>query len=308
MTTPDGTPKPAGLNELSSIAAVDHGSKRSSSNGERLFGLASQAVLITWSIILILPLLWMVMTAFKTDREIFFSPWKLPATPQWGNFSRAWQEARIGEFFLNSVIVITLSVSLTLLVGSMLAYAIARYEFPGRSALRILFLIGLMFPVFLALVPLFFVARDLHLLNTLHGLAIIYASFSLPFTVFLLTSFFRSLPTELGEAAILDGASHYRVFFEIMLPLARPGLAAAGIFVFLSHWNQFILPFILNSDPDKYVLAQGLAFLAIEQGYASDWSALFAGLTISIVPTLIVYAIFQRKIQQGMTAGALSAR
>jgi N-acetylglucosamine transport system permease protein len=98
------------------------------------------------------------------------------------------------------------------------------------------------------------------------------------------------------------------VFFEIMLPLARPGLAAAGIFVFLSHWNQFILPFILNSDPDSYVLAQGLAFLAIQQGYASDWSALFAGLTISIVPTLIVYALFQRKIQQGMTAGALSAR
>ena len=276
--------------------------------GDRLITFGSQAVLMTWSVIVLLPLLWMVMTSFKTDKEIFFSPWKLPATPQWDNFVRAWREARIGEFFLNSVLVVAGSVTLTLLVGSMLAYALGRYEFPGRRFIQTLFLVGLMFPVFLALVPLFFVARDLHLLNTLHGLVVIYASFSLPFTVFFLTGFFRSLPTELGEAAILDGASHYRVFFEIMLPLAKPGLAAAGIFVFLSHWNQFILPFILNSSPDKYVLAQGLAFLAIQQGYASDWSALFAGLTISMVPTIVVYALFQRRIQQGMTAGAMSAR
>ena len=276
--------------------------------GDRLVEIGSQAILILWSLIVLVPLLWMVMTSFKTDKEIFFSPWRLPASPQWENFTRAWQEARIGDFFLNSVIVTGGSVTLSLLVGSMLAYALGRYEFPGRRLIQLLFLVGLMFPVFLALVPLFFVARDLHLLNTLHGLVIIYSSYALPFTVFFLTGFFRSLPTELGEAAILDGASHYRVFFEIMLPLAKPGLAAAGIFIFLSHWNQFILPFILNSSPDKYVLAQGLAFLAIQQGYASDWSALFAGLTISMIPTIVVYAFFQRRIQQGMTAGALSAR
>jgi N-acetylglucosamine transport system permease protein len=250
----------------------------------------------------------MLMTSLKTDREIFFSPWQLPESLQWENYARAWNEAQIGDFFINSVLVTLGSVTLTLLVGSMLAYTLARFEFPGRKVIQFLFLIGLMFPVFLALVPLFFVARDFNLLNTLHGLVIIYASYSLPFAVFFLTGFFRTLPTELGEAAILDGASHYRVFFEIMLPLARPGIGVAGIFIFLSHWNQFILPFILNSDPEKYVLAQGLAFLAIEQGYASDWSALFAGLTISIIPTLIVYAFFQRRIQSGLTAGTLSAR
>lgn len=276
--------------------------------GERLISIATHAILILWSLLLLLPLLWMIMTSLKTDREIFFSPWEFPEALQWTNYARAWNEAQIGDFFLNSVLVTAGSVTLTLLVGSMLAYTLARFDFPGRRFLQLLFLLGLMFPVFLALIPLFFVARDLHLLNTLHGLAIIYASYSLPFAVFFLTSFFRSLPTELAEAAILDGASHYRVFFEIMLPLARPGIGVAGIFIFLSHWNQFILPFILNSNPESYVLAQGLAFLAIEQGYASDWSALFAGLTISIVPTLIVYAFFQRKIQSGLTAGALSAR
>lgn len=276
--------------------------------GIRLVEFGSQVILIIWSLIVLVPLAWMVITSFKTDQEIFFSPWKLPATPQWDNFVRAWQEARIGDFFINSVIVTGGSVTLSLLVGSMLAYALGRYDFPGRKIIQFLFLIGLMFPVFLALVPLFFVARDFNLLNTLHGLVIIYASFALPFTVFFLTGFFRSLPTELAEAAIIDGASHYRVFFEIMLPLAKPGLSAAGIFIFLSHWNQFILPFILNSSPDKYVLAQGLAFLSIQQGYASDWSALFAGLTISMIPTIVVYAFFQRRIQQGLTAGALSAR
>lgn len=275
---------------------------------ERLIGIGTQLLLIFWSLVLLLPLLWMLVTSLKTDQEIFFSPWELPEQLQWNNYVRAWNEAQIGEFFLNSVLVTAASVTLTLLVGSMIAYTLARFEFPGRKFIQMLFLLGLMFPVFLALVPLFFVARDLNLLNTLHGLAIIYASYSLPFAVFFLIGFFRTLPTELAEAAILDGASHYRVFFEIMLPLARPGIGVAGIFIFLSHWNQFILPFILNSNPDSYVLAQGLAFLAIEQGYASDWSALFAGLTISIIPTLIVYAFFQRRIQSGLTAGALSAR
>jgi len=308
MTMLDGKSVPATSDRPTNDSKAPKTTRGKDPIVDQLISIGSQLILIFWSLIVLLPLLWMVMTSFKTDREIFFSPWELPETLHWENFSRAWQEARIGEFFLNSVIVTGGSVTLTLLVGSMLAYALARFEFPFRRFIQLLFLIGLMFPVFLALVPLFFVARDLHLLNTLHGLVIIYASFSLPFTVFLLTAFFRSLPTELGEAAILDGASHYRVFFEIMLPLAQPGLAAAGIFVFLSHWNQFILPFILNSNPDNYVLAQGLAFLAIQQGYASDWSALFAGLTISIVPTLIVYSVFQRRIQQGMTAGALSAR
>jgi len=308
MTTLDINSPPLDTTEPKATSEPRDGIRSGSPLGDRLVAIVSQVILIFWTLLVLAPLLWMIMTSFKTDREIFFSPWKLPETLQWDNFVRAWQEARIGAFFRNSVIVTAGSVTLSLLVGAMLAYALGRYEFPFRKVIQTLFLVGLMFPVFLALVPLFFVARDLHLLNTLHGLVIIYTSFSLPFTVFFLTGFFRSLPTELGEAAILDGASHYRVFFEIMLPLAKPGLAAAGIFVFLSHWNQFILPFILNANPEKYVLAQGLAFLAIQQGYASDWSALFAGLTISMVPTILVYAVFQRKIQQGLTAGAMSAR
>ncbi len=266
---------------------------------------ATQLFLIVWAIMVIFPLAWMVMTAFKTDQEIFFSPWQLPAVLQWDNFVRAWTEASIGRYFLNSIIVVSGSLTLTLLLSSMLAYAIARFEFPGNRLLYYTFLIGLMFPFFLALVPLFFVVNDLHMLSTYRGLILVYTAYSLPFTIFFLIGFFRSLPTEVAEAAIMDGASHYRVFFSIMLPMARSGLVAVGIFNFLGQWNQFVLPLVLNTDTDHYVLSQGLAFLAIEQGYASDWSALFAGLTITMIPTLVVYAVFQQKVQAGLSVGAL---
>lgn len=273
--------------------------------GDWLFTGTSQVFLIAWALLVIMPLLWMVMTAFKTDREIFASPWQLPAIPQFDNFVRAWTQASIGQYFINSLIVVTGSLTLTLLLSSMTAYVLARYQFPGRELIRYAFMIGLMFPIFLALVPLFFVVRDLHLLSTFHGLILVYTAYSLPFSVFFLTSFFKTLPTEVAEAALVDGASHYMIFFRVMLPMARPGLISIGIFNFLGQWNQFILPLVLVPDRDHYVLSQGLAFLAINQGYQNDWSALFAGLTITMLPVIVVYIVFQRRLEQGLTAGAL---
>ena len=273
--------------------------------GENAFAGFSQILLFVWALLVIFPFLWMVMTSFKTDPEIIYSPWKFPETLQWNNFSRAWTEAHIGRYVQNSLIVVVASVFLTLLFSSMAAYVLARYEFPGSRMISYLFMIGLMFPVFLALVPLFFVVRDLNMLSTYRGLILVYTAYSFPFSIFFLTGFFRTLPSELAEAAIVDGASHYRVFFNIMLPLAKPGIVAIGIFNVLGQWNQFILPLVLNPNQDNYLLSQGLAFLAIQQGYQNDYSALFAALTITMVPTLIVYAIFQRRLEAGLTAGAL---
>jgi N-acetylglucosamine transport system permease protein len=269
------------------------------------FTVLSQCFLFAWALLVILPLGWMVMTAFKTDQEIFFSPWKLPAALRWDNFARAWTEASIGQYFVNSLVVVVGSLTLTLLLSSMAAYVIARYEFPGRRVLYYAFLVGLMFPIFLALVPLFFVVRDLQMLSTYHGLILVYTAYSLPFSIFFLTSFFRTLPTEVAEAAIVDGASQYATFFRVMLPMAQPGLVSVGIFNFLGQWNQFILPLVLNPDRERYVLSQGLAFLAIQQGYQNDWSALFAGLTITMIPVLAVYVMFQRRLEAGLTVGAL---
>lgn len=273
--------------------------------GASLGSVGAHLVLGLWALLVIYPFLWMLITSLKSDQEIFFSPWSFPDALRWDNFVRAWTDAAIGRYLANSLIVVGGSLALTLLMSAMAAYVLARYRFPGNRIVYFGFLLGLMFPVFLALVPLFFVVRDLGLLGTYHGLILVYTAYSLPFSVFFLHGFFRSLPSEVAEAAIIDGASPYRVFFQIMLPLAQPGLIAIGIFNFLGQWNQFILPLVLMPNPDRYVLSQGLAFLAIQRGYESDWSALFAGLTITMLPTLALYVIFQQRVQQGLTVGAL---
>ncbi|GII89817.1 carbohydrate ABC transporter permease [Sinosporangium siamense] len=270
----------------------------------RMGGLV-HVLLVAWGAVVTLPLLWAVVSSFKSDAEILTSPWSLPTALRWENWARAWTEASIGRYFLNSVVVVGGALILTMLLGSMVAYVLARYEFRGSRLVYYLFVAGMAFPVFLALVPLFFVVRQLGLLGTHAGLIVVYTSYALPFTVFFLTSFFRGLPQAVAEAAFMDGCSHSGVFFRVMLPMAKPGLISIGIFNFLGLWNQYLLPLTLNPDENSYVLAQGLAVLAVRQGYANDWSGLFAGLTISMLPVLAAYVIFQRQITAGLTAGAV---
>ena len=271
----------------------------------RLSAFISQLVLMLWSVAVIFPMLWMVFSSFKTDQELFFSPWAPPKELQWSNFARAWTNAHVGDFFFNTLIVVVPALLLTLIISAMAAYVLARFEFIGNRAVFYLFLSGMLFPVFLALVPLFSLVNNLGMLNTFQGLILVYVAYSLPFTIFFLTGFFKTLPSELAEAAIIDGANEYQVFFKVMLPLASPGLISMGIFNFLGMWNQYILPLVLVTQEEKYVLSQGLYFMLAKQFYENDWSALFAALTIIMVPTLIVYIIFQKQIQSGLTTGAL---
>jgi len=264
-----------------------------------------QIAMLCWAVVTALPLLWAVVSSVKSDDEILNEPWSLPSTPHFDNWARAWTSANIGRYFLNSLIVVGGALALTMLLGALVAYALARYEFRGNRVLYYTFVAAMFFPVFLALVPLFFVVQRLGLLGTYPGLILVYAAYAVPFTVFFLHAFFRTLPSEIAEAAFLDGCSHGAVFFRVMLPLARPGLTAVGIFNFLGLWNQYLLPLVLNPDPDRYVLAQGLAALSVSQGYRSDWGGLFAGLTIAMLPVLVAYVAFQRHIRTGMTAGAV---
>ena len=278
---------------------------RVDSTTDRLRAAVIQVILLIWMLIVVFPFLWLLYTSFKTDRQIFFSPWLLPHTWHVENYVRAWVGAHIGEFFLNSVVVVAFSLFFTLLLSSMTAYVLARYDFPGRQFLSYGFIAGMTFPVFLALVPLFFLVRTIGLIDSLPGLVVVYVAYSLPFSVFFLTGFFRSLPSELAEAAIIDGASQQQVFWRVMLPLAQPGLVTIGIFNFLGQWNQYILPLVLIQNSAKYVLTQGLAYMAIQQYYTNDWSGLFAALVIVMVPTTLVYAVFQGRLARGITVGAL---
>ena len=265
----------------------------------------AQGLLVVWALVCVVPLLWAVLTSFKSDREIFTNPWGLPTEWHFDNFVRAWTSASIGRYFINSAIVVSAAVLLVMLLGAMVAYVLARYEFRGRNVIYYAFVVGMTFPLILALVPLFFVVQNVGMLGTYHGLVIAYIAYALPFTVFFLTNSFRTLPGELIEAAMLDGCSHAGAFFRIMLPLARPGMISVGILNFFGLWNQFYLPLVLMPDQDRYVLSQGLAVLAANQGYRSDWSALFAGLVIALLPVLAVYVAFQRRIQDGLAVGAV---
>nr|WP_239168509.1 carbohydrate ABC transporter permease [Actinoplanes deccanensis] len=261
-----------------------------------------------WALLTTLPLLWAVLSSFKSDNEILTDPWSLPSRLRWENWERAWNEAHIGRYFLNSAIVVTGALTLTMLLGAMAAYILARYRFRGARVIYYAFVGGMMFPVFLALVPLFFVVRNLGLLGTLPGLTLVYAAYSLPFTVFFLTAFFRTLPTSVAEAAMVDGCGHFRLFFSVMLPMARPGLVSVGIFTFLFQWNQYVLPIVLmqGEGADKrWVLAQGLTALAVNEGYRGDFSGLFAGMTIAMLPVIAAYLLFHRQFQSGLAAGQL---
>jgi N-acetylglucosamine transport system permease protein len=308
MKTTDTTLPSAGREPATPVATGGSTPARSSGPQKKegtTLNVFSHGMLVLWGFMVALPLLWAVMTSFKTDREIFTSPWSLPTELHFENWSRAWNQANMSDYFFNTIVVVGFSLVGTMLLGSMTAYVLARFDFPGRGFLYFLFIGGMSFPIILALVPLFFVMNNMDLLNTRHGLILVYIAYSLPFTVFFLTAFFRTLPSSIAEAAMIDGASHSRTFFQVMLPMAKPGLISVGIFNFLGQWNQYMLPTVLNTDEDMKVLSQGLVQLAADQGYKGDWSGLFAGLVMAMLPVLAAYIVFQRQVVSGLTAGAL---
>jgi N-acetylglucosamine transport system permease protein len=271
--------------------------------GEKAFAGVSHGVLVLWTLIVVLPLLWTFMTSFKTTNQIFSSPFTLPTSFNFVNYVNAWTTAGIGSAFLNTIIVVGSALVLVMILGAMCAYVLARFSFPGNRLVYYAMLAGLTFPIFLAIVPLFFTLKNFGLLNTLAGLIVTYVAFALPFTVFFLFSFFKTLPDEIAEAASIDGAGEWKTFFLVMLPMAKNGLASVLIFNFLGLWNQFLIPVALNTNVANYVLSQRMAAFASQAGYAVDFGALFAAVVITVTPVLVVYVIFQRQLQGSVTQG-----
>lgn len=253
----------------------------------------------------LLPLVWVLLSSLKPGAEILGHPWALPSELRFGNYGRAWNEAGIGRAFVNSLVVTVATLVVLIPIGAMAAYVLARYVFPGAKAVLATFLAGMMFPHFLVIVPLFLMLRDMKMLDTMHGLVLVYIAYSLPFTVFVLNGFFQNLPEELAEAAMLDGCGHNGVFWKVMLPLARPGLLVVGLFNAIGLWNEYGLALVLLPSESNRTLPLGLANLTMTQQYQSDWGALFAALVIVMLPVLGVYLIFKEKIQETMLAGAV---
>ncbi len=258
----------------------------------------------------VFPMIWVAYSSLKADEAIFRETFALPAAGdlRWDNYARAWREARFGDYFLNSVVVTAVSVTLIVYLGALAAYALARFRVSGGPAVFWLFLAGLMIPAQLAMVPLFFELRALGLLNSRLGLILVYTANGLPFAIFVLAGFFRSLPRTLYEAAIIDGCGEFAAFRRVMLPLARPGLVTVAIFQFIGVWKEYFFAFMLiggDVDGAARTLPLGLANLAITAQYRSDYGMLFAGLVMVTVPILAVYVVLQKHLVKGVTAGAL---
>ncbi|RED64011.1 carbohydrate ABC transporter permease [Cohnella lupini] len=265
------------------------------------------AILFIWGISVLYPLLWTLLDALK-DNEQFFrnTPWSLPEFPLlWSNFSYVWSKYNFSTYFLNSIIVTAGSTGLGLLLSATTAYVLARYKFRGSNSLYLLYISSMMIPFVLALIPLFFLMNSMNLINTKLGLIVVYASSVLAFGIFVLVGFFKSLPKELEEAAIVDGASYYGTFFRVMLPLSQPGLITIAIVNVLNIWNEYIVGTILINDPSQYTLPVEIGVMQAEMQYRTEWGPLFAALFITIVPVLLMYIFFQRQIASGITAGAV---
>lgn len=262
-------------------------------------------ILLVWTILIIVPILWVIMNSFKTSASILTEPYALPIPPQIENYEKAWGEAGLGRGFLNSIYITALSVISIVFFAALPAYVMARKVFRGKNVVYYYFISGLMFPTFVAMVPLFLLMNNLNLLDSHIGLLLVYTAYSLPFTIFILFAFFRTLPKSLEEAAVIDGAGPYRTFFSVMLPLAKPGLISAAIFNVVGIWNEYVISLILIQSPELKTLPVSVANLMLVMQYKTDWGALYAGLIMSIIPVVIIYLIFQSQLTAQTTSGAL---
>ena len=261
--------------------------------------------LILWAFIVIFPLIWMFMGAFKSNAEIFTSPWSLPTDFSFTNFERAWNDYNIGRAFLNSFFVTLLGSFLTLILSIPTAYALERVRSKFGEVLINVYLASMMIPSVLGWIPLFFLLMKFNLLDNLWALSLVYAISHVPFTIFILVGFIGNIPKELEEAAVVDGMSPYGILFKIVTPLIKSGIMTVTILNAISYWNEFFMALILLQTESKNTLGVAMNLLKIDAQYDSAWGVLFAGLCIAVIPVIIFYSFFQRHIVKGMTEGAI---
>ncbi len=271
--------------------------------GPRLARWLTGLAMVLLALLFFFPLVWMVVSSFKTNRAIFASPFALPETWDLTRWVDAWEVGHIGQYALNSAIVTGASVTLILLLGSLAAYAFSRYRFPGRGLAMGLFALGLLLPLQSYFIAQSNIFTDLAITDTRWALIIPYTAMGLPLATYLLKVFMDGLPGELFEAARIDGAGDFRVFRQIALPLLRPGLATVAIFSALAAWNEFLLALLYIQDDDLKTIPTGL--LAFSSRYQTDYSMLFSALSIVTIPMIIIYIVFNRHIVDGITAGSV---
>jgi multiple sugar transport system permease protein len=255
---------------------------------------------------MIVPFAYMLATSFKPNALVLEIPPKiLPDHPTTANYSQAWTSNQFGHYFLNSLMVALATTFFSVWLSSMMAYAFARFRFPGRRLLFGFLLIGLMVPTMMLIIPQFLLARDLGMLDSLSGLVFFYTGGTVALNTFLLRSFFQDIPRELEEAMVVDGAGPWKRYLRLVLPLSRPALATVAIFSFLASWDEFVWALTVINDPNKRTLPIAIALFQGE--HSTSWGLVFAASTIAVIPVVAVFTIFQRQFVSGLTTGALKA-
>ena len=283
----------------------------------RLSHLLIYIILGLLTISILLPVAWVFMASIRENSEFYGSPWQLPARFHWQNFTDAWNKANMGSYFMNSVFVTVLAIVLILVIALPAAYSLSRFRFKSRAVWSTLCKAGLFINMNYIVVPIFlmFVDADKFLnkvfgssffLNNLVVLALVYAATALPFTIYLLSGYFSTLPKDFEEAAYVDGASRFRTMVQIMFPMAKPSIITIILFNFLAIWNEYILSMTLLVEPNgARTLPVGLMNLMKAQNAAAQYGQMYAGLVMVMLPTLLLYMAVQKKLTQGMTLGGL---
>ena len=283
------------------VPAAEQGRRRPARRTGAAGRFAVSGFLWVYAVIAVAPLLVMVFSSLRTTREMARNPLALPLNPNFASYTKAWVQASFGTFFTNSLLVTIGSVLISTVVSLLAAYALARSKSRVTSIIEAVFLSGLMLPVYLAILPVFYLLDGMGLVDNKFGLILLYAALSIPFSVFVLTSFFRQLPVELEEAARIDGAGSFTMFWHIMLPLVKPAIATVVVFRFVPIWNDFFYPLILMRSKENYTLPVGLTTFFGE--YQTDWPTLFAGLVIATIPLVVLFLVATKQIVAGLTAG-----
>ena len=289
--------------------------KRKEMSFNTLYKLFIYVALITLAVSIIVPVGWVFLASIKENSEFYGNPWTMPKGVYFQNFVDAFQKAKMGEYFLNSILVTVIALLILLVVALPAAYVLARYRFKGSKLLNAMFMGGLFINVNYIVVPIFlmFVDADKFLkglglkgffLNNLFVVALVYAATALPFTIYLLSGFFVTIPRDYEEAAYVDGSGYFRTMVKIMLPMALPSIITVILFNFLSFWNEYIISMTMLTK-DAKTLPVGLMQLMQAQKAAANYGQLYAGLVIVMLPTLILYIMVQKKLTQGMSLGGL---
>lgn len=261
-------------------------------------------ILGIFAVVQIYPLVWLLFFSLKTNQEVFgMSPFSLPQSPQWENYTKAWTSGNIGLYFFNSVWITLLSVVLTVILASFVTFAVTRMHWKLSGLVLGLFLVAYMIPLHSTLIPLFNMFNQVNLIDNPASIVLSYTAFNLPLTIMILLGFYKTFPSEIEEAAVMDGCSVHRIFFQITLPMTIPVLSTTAIINMIYNWNEFVFVNTFISSDKWKTLTVGINNFVGQ--YLTDWGAIGATLVISIVPILIAFLVLSDKIVEGMAAGSV---